>query len=323
MILHLEQKMSFKSAALLSAFCAALALSAQARADVIPLGAAGSYSILYDNIGGHNLSISKDIVSGNVGVEGNAKVQFSGPGTITGTVDFSAANTGQFSNSNPSNLGPAAVNYSVAAVTSAITALSNLSGAVSGGTDLAFTNAGLTVNESAGQLETILGVATRVFNVTAYNATNSSVLTINGDGSGDAVVFNFAVAGTNNFGQHNVNLGGSVVLGGNGLTSADQVLFNFQSTGQNIDLNNNGETFQGIILALNDKMSADNTNLTGHFYGGLGGDMNFVSGANLHLPLPPVNAVPEPSTWAMMLLGFAGIGFMAYRRKAKPALMAA
>jgi PEP-CTERM motif len=33
-------------------------------------------------------------------------------------------------------------------------------------------------------------------------------------------------------------------------------------------------------------------------------------------------AVPEPSTWAMMLLGFAGVGFMAYRRKSKPALMA-
>jgi hypothetical protein len=26
-------------------------------------------------------------------------------------------------------------------------------------------------------------------------------------------------------------------------------------------------------------------------------------------------ATPEPSTWAMMILGFAGIGFMAYRRK--------
>jgi hypothetical protein len=35
-----------------------------------------------------------------------------------------------------------------------------------------------------------------------------------------------------------------------------------------------------------------------------------------------VGAVPEPSTWAMMILGFAGIGFMAYRRKSKPALMA-
>ena len=26
-------------------------------------------------------------------------------------------------------------------------------------------------------------------------------------------------------------------------------------------------------------------------------------------------AVPEPSTWAMMVLGFCGLGFMAYRRK--------
>ena len=36
----------------------------------------------------------------------------------------------------------------------------------------------------------------------------------------------------------------------------------------------------------------------------------------------PVTAVPEPSTWAMMIIGFAGIGFMAYRRKSKPALIA-
>ena len=28
-----------------------------------------------------------------------------------------------------------------------------------------------------------------------------------------------------------------------------------------------------------------------------------------------ISAVPEPSTWAMMILGFAGIGFMAYRKK--------
>jgi hypothetical protein len=34
-------------------------------------------------------------------------------------------------------------------------------------------------------------------------------------------------------------------------------------------------------------------------------------------------AVPEASTWAMMILGFAGVGFMAYRRKSKPAVMAA
>jgi PEP-CTERM motif len=39
-------------------------------------------------------------------------------------------------------------------------------------------------------------------------------------------------------------------------------------------------------------------------------------------PCGSISAVPEPSTWAMLLLGFAGIGFMAYRRKAKPVLMA-
>jgi PEP-CTERM motif len=31
--------------------------------------------------------------------------------------------------------------------------------------------------------------------------------------------------------------------------------------------------------------------------------------------IPQVAAVPEPSTWAMMILGFCGVGFMAYRRK--------
>ena len=33
-----------------------------------------------------------------------------------------------------------------------------------------------------------------------------------------------------------------------------------------------------------------------------------------------IAAVPEPSTWAMLVLGFAGVGFMAYRRKSKSAL---
>jgi hypothetical protein len=27
-----------------------------------------------------------------------------------------------------------------------------------------------------------------------------------------------------------------------------------------------------------------------------------------------ITAVPEPSTWAMMLLGFAGLGFVGYRQ---------
>ncbi len=39
-----------------------------------------------------------------------------------------------------------------------------------------------------------------------------------------------------------------------------------------------------------------------------------ISGGSLTQP------VPEASTWAMMILGFFGVGCMAYRRKSKPAL---
>lgn len=36
-----------------------------------------------------------------------------------------------------------------------------------------------------------------------------------------------------------------------------------------------------------------------------------------------VSAVPEPSTWAMMILGFVGVGFLAYRRRQSTAATAA
>jgi hypothetical protein len=40
------------------------------------------------------------------------------------------------------------------------------------------------------------------------------------------------------------------------------------------------------------------------------------------LEIGVASAVPEPSTWAMMILGFAGLGFMAYRRRQTAALAA-
>jgi hypothetical protein len=61
------------------------------------------------------------------------------------------------------------------------------------------------------------------------------------------------------------------------------------------------------------------------FYSDSGYSINAYAGETLTAAngsIVTISAVPEPSTWAMMLLGFAGLGFMAYRRKNKMALAA-
>jgi hypothetical protein len=42
--------------------------------------------------------------------------------------------------------------------------------------------------------------------------------------------------------------------------------------------------------------------------------------AKIDATFTPAANVPEPSTWAMLILGFFGIGFVAYRQKGAPAL---
>jgi hypothetical protein len=82
-------------------------------------------------------------------------------------------------------------------------------------------------------------------------------------------------------------------------------------------------TVNGSPLEISQTLTTYNFNLTGLSQvdiSGMPSDFGYWSADNIVFN---VSAVPEPSRWAMMLLGFAGIGFMAYRRKSKPALMAA
>jgi hypothetical protein len=74
---------------------------------------------------------------------------------------------------------------------------------------------------------------------------------------------------------------------------------------------------------------------TGYGWGNVVGTANWadasVNGLNacgnctvdFTVAITPVSGVPEPSTWVMMLLGFAGLGFMACRRKSKTARITA
>jgi hypothetical protein len=276
-----------------------------AHAGIIPLGTAGNYAVLYEGIGGHNLQIANVTINGNIGVGGTGVVQYNGPGTITGNVDFSAANTGQFHNNNGSNVGPAAVNYSVAAVTSALTTVNGLNSSLNvAGAGLAISGTE-TINESAGTLATIGGIMYRVFSVTSYSENDGNLLTINGDGSGDPVIFNFP--------SGNVNLKGLVTL--SGLTD-DQVLWNFTGSGDNINLNTNNSSFptgayQGVILAPNDVLSMNAANLDGRFFGGDSQDMQIVSHSDINAPV----SAPEPVTVAMIGVGLVGLGAFVQKKR--------
>ena len=76
-----------------------------------------------------------------------------------------------------------------------------------------------------------------------------------------------------------------------------------------------------IAKALN-HYDADFTNLLGNgaykvvFYNGA--SPAGVPASDLLQVQTTISGVPEPTTWAMMIVGFAGVGFLAYRRKSKP-----
>jgi hypothetical protein len=75
----------------------------------------------------------------------------------------------------------------------------------------------------------------------------------------------------------------------------------------------------GLVFEVSDSNGpADNTVFNLWFNGGTSYQGALFSGSAQPIEFGSVTsvaAVPEPSTWAMMILGFCGLGFMAYRRK--------
>src|SRR5215831_5160456 len=92
---------------------AVAALGAACLADQVNIGPALNYAVLFQGGGTNTLQVTNVTINGNVGVAHTGHMTDSGPSTITGRIDFAAANTGQFSNNNGSNFIGGSVNYNV------------------------------------------------------------------------------------------------------------------------------------------------------------------------------------------------------------------
>jgi hypothetical protein len=86
-----------------------------------------------------------------------------------------------------------------------------------------------------------------------------------------------------------------------------------------IDLNGKassiGSGSQNEILSLSDDANGGGVSRT-ILEGTVTYDFTPLPGSAPPKPPPAPGAIPEPSTWAMMLIGFAGLGYAAWQRKA-------
>jgi PEP-CTERM motif-containing protein len=102
------------------------------------------------------------------------------------------------------------------------------------------------------------------------------------------------------------------------VNAAGDLIFNLtNATLQNLNFTLNGVTVSDLHfgLAAGSFGQYYTSNGPGVQAGEWTNPENRTSTLNIYADFTAVAGVPEPSTWAMMILGFAGVGFMAYRRK--------
>jgi len=269
---------------------AVLGLSAGASSAAINLGAASNFAIIAGP-GAKSFQSSNSVINGNVGIDfsgtiaGGNYVQFSS-GTINGDFDFAGA----AQNSLGAGTLTGVKNANDANISSAYNTISSLSSAFALETGNSISSNML--DATSGHVD---GNGNFVFTTTASGFLSSD-LTISG-GINQSVVINVT-------GNNNVQLSHQLTLTG-GITS-DNVFINILGSGQQLSGTNNGGAVDGVIVALGDKVNIDNTTINGRLIGG-GSNQDFqvVSGFRINAP---VGGVPEPATWALMLLGFGGLG---------------
>ena len=169
------------------------------------------------------------------------------------------------------------------------------------------------------------------FLFTHTGASASQITTINFTVQITGTIGDLPNYGNNASVSYNIDVGGGAAFGG--------IPGNFNQSGVNL-VNPVGIIWQYSTPGYVDQTITGSLEFTGNaaiipiaqdlYVSGAAGYADILDTATFSFGTLPLgvsytatSAVPEPATWAMIIFGFAGIGFMAYRRKSSPALMAA
>ena len=107
-------------------------------------------------------------------------------------------------------------------------------------------------------------------------------------------------------------------FGSGGFTAASS------GSGDRVGIDNDGKVLFVPLDYVSDSPLSDTSTYLSQTFGSLGVtpgtyEWTWGSGANQNFTLVIGTVVPEPSTWAMMLLGFAGLGFVGYQSRRRTA----
>lgn len=288
------RRLALPLAASVPAMCVSLPASAGVPAE-LDLGNAAGYTIV--SLGsGDTFKINSGPIAGNVLVGNGVKVDTSGgnSGRINGTISYDG--TVQTSAFSGLQNAPSAGQFTAVDGSFIAGALSSAK-AVSAYAD------GLIATQTFGDIK---NGATQItgnggLNVIDVKSFQNAVLTLNGSAN-DYFVINVA-------GDFSTNKA-MVLTGG---VTANRVLFNLLGSKGNIFQTSGGNALFGTFLATNGgDFQFSNLNLTGSLIN-TAGNMKFVSGSTM-VGATLVSAVPEPSTYALMLAGLCAVIYVSRRR---------
>jgi PEP-CTERM motif len=152
----------------------------------------------------------------------------------------------------------------------------------------------------------------------AIDLTGLSFVGSRAEAAGLLPSINFEDTGPVNTGVVHVYSGitGPSNFGSGGFTAASS------GSGDRVGIDNEGTVLFVPLDYVSDSPLLDTSTYAGKTFSSLGVtpgtyEWTWGSGANQNFTLVIGTVVPEPSTWAMMLIGFAGLGFMGMRRSGR------